>query len=176
MTTDDRWGFEMSAVAKEDFRSLLYLVSLGVVGAATVGVFFGIGFLLLRPPDPATPPADPVPPAQASEALETARSGSNDTAWGSSPAASADKVVASRTPGAPSDRETRVLESPAIETTLIPPAGITHGKGVGIGRHRHRRTWRHWTASWRPDARAGPNPGGGFYVPPNINVGYINPR
>jgi hypothetical protein len=28
-------------------------------------------------------------------------------------------------------------------------------------------------ALWRPDARAGPIPGGGFYGPPNINVGYI---
>ena len=27
----------------------------------------------------------------------------------------------------------------------------------------------------RPDANAGPNPGGGFYGAPNINVGRINP-
>jgi hypothetical protein len=28
---------------------------------------------------------------------------------------------------------------------------------------------------WRGDASAGPNPGGGFYGAPNINVGRINP-
>jgi hypothetical protein len=32
-----------------DFRPLPYLVSLGVIGAATVGIFFGAGFLLLWP-------------------------------------------------------------------------------------------------------------------------------
>jgi hypothetical protein len=28
---------------------------------------------------------------------------------------------------------------------------------------------------WRGDASAGPNPGGGFYGAPNINIGRINP-
>jgi hypothetical protein len=34
----------------------------------------------------------------------------------------------------------------------------------------------HLRLLWRPDASAGPNPGGAFYGPPNVNVGYINPR
>jgi hypothetical protein len=29
--------------------------------------------------------------------------------------------------------------------------------------------------SFRGDASAGPNPGGGFYGAPNINIGRINP-
>ena len=41
----------MSAVNKEDFRFLLYLISLGVVAMATVTVFFGLGFLLLAHPN-----------------------------------------------------------------------------------------------------------------------------
>jgi len=28
---------------------------------------------------------------------------------------------------------------------------------------------------WRHDASAGPNPGGGFYGAPNLNVGRVNP-
>ena len=165
----------MTTVPKNDFRLLLHLVSLGAVGAATVGVFFGAGFLLLPPPNPATPSADPVPPAQVLEAHEVPLPGNNDTMWGSSPAASVDMVAASPTLAAPPNREALALESPAIET-LIPPAGITHGKRVEVGRHRHRGARRHWAALWRPDAHAGPHPGGGFYGPPNINVGYINPR
>jgi hypothetical protein len=43
----------MSAVTNhDDFVSLLHLISLGAVAAATVGVFFGIGFLLIAPPHP----------------------------------------------------------------------------------------------------------------------------
>src|SRR5712671_6505109 len=153
----------MITVPKDDFRPLLYLVSLGAVAAATVCVFFGIGFLLLAPPHPAAPPADPDPPAQALEAHEVPPPGNNDTAWGSLSAPPADKVTSSPTPSAPSNRE-----APALETTLVPPAGITHAKRVRVGRHRHQGTGRHWVALWRPDASAGPNPGGGFYGPPNI--------
>jgi hypothetical protein len=160
----------MITVPKDDFRPLLYLVSLGAVAAATVCVFFGIGFLLLAPPHPAAPPADPDPPAQALEAHEVPPPGNNDTAWGSLSAPPADKVTSSPTPSAPSNRE-----APALETTLVPPAGITHAKRVRVGRHRHQGTGRHWVALWRPDASAGPNPGGGFYGPPNINIGRINP-
>src|SRR5215471_11327868 len=57
----------MSAVTKEYFPSLLHLISLGVVGAATVGVFFGVGLMWLTDPQPAAPPADEVRPAQALE-------------------------------------------------------------------------------------------------------------
>jgi hypothetical protein len=129
----------MITVPKDDFRPLLYLVSLGAVAAATVCVFFGIGFLLLAPPHPAAPPADPDPPAQALEAHEVPPPGNNDTAWGSLSAPPADKVTSSPTPSAPSNRE-----APALETTLVPPAGITHAKRVRVGRHRQR-----WTESRR---------------------------
>jgi hypothetical protein len=61
----------------------------------------------------------------------------------------------------------------AIETTSITPARITHAKKVRIFLY-HRQDRR--AALWQPDANAGPNPGGGFYGPPNINVGYINPK
>src|SRR5258706_8175597 len=57
---------------KYDFRPLPYLVFLGAVGAAIVGVFFGVGFLLLVPSYPVNPPADPIPPAQTPEAHELA--------------------------------------------------------------------------------------------------------
>jgi hypothetical protein len=166
----------MITVPKDDFRPLLHLVSLGVVGAATLGVFFGVGFLLLAPRHPATPSADPVLPAQALEAHEVPPTGDNDTARGSSAVPPADNVAASPTPVEPSNRAVLALRSTATRTTLIPPAGITHAKRVGVGRHRHQGTGRRWTALWRPDASAGPNPGGGFYGPPNSNIGYINPR
>jgi hypothetical protein len=147
----------MITVPKDDFRPLLYLVSLGAVATATVSVFFGIGFLLLAPPHPAAPPVDPVPPAQALEAHEVPLPWKSDTAWGSLSAPPADKVTSSPTPSAPSNRE-----APALETPLVPQAGITHAKRVRVGRHRHQGTERHWVALWRPDASAGPNPGGGF--------------
>jgi hypothetical protein len=47
---------------------------------------------------------------------------------------------------------------------------------VRAGRHHREGTRKRWTTLWRPDASAGPNPGGGFYTAPNINIGYINPR
>jgi len=166
----------MITVPKDDFRPLLYLVSLGAVAAATVCVFFGIGFLLLAPPHPAAPPADPDPPAQALEAHEVPPLADNDTAWGSSSAPPAGKVTASTTPSAPSNRDAPVLDATGFETARVPPAGITHAKKVRVGRRRHQGTERHRVALWRPDASAGPNPGGGFYGPPNINVGHINPR
>ena len=49
MATFDATGAQtMITAPKYDFRPLLYLLSLGVVGAATVGTFFGASFLLLR--------------------------------------------------------------------------------------------------------------------------------
>ena len=165
----------MMAMPKDESRPLPYLVTVGAVAAGTVAVFFGIGFLWLVPPHPAAAPGaaapeDPVSRAQALEAHEVPPPGNNDTAWGSLSAPPADKVTSSPTPSAPSNRE-----APALETTLVPPAGITHAKRVRVGRHRHQGTGRHWVALWRPDASAGPNPGGGFYGPPNINIGRINP-
>ena len=45
MATFDPTGAQtMITAPKYDFRPLPYLVSLGVVGAATVGIFFGAGF------------------------------------------------------------------------------------------------------------------------------------
>jgi hypothetical protein len=35
---------------------------------------------------------------------------------------------------------------------------------------------RHSMVVWRLNAYPGPNPGGGFYGPPNINIGQINPK
>jgi hypothetical protein len=52
----------MSAITKHDGAFSLYLVSLSAVITATVGVLFGIGFLLLAPPDSAAPPAESVSP------------------------------------------------------------------------------------------------------------------
>jgi hypothetical protein len=166
----------MTTVPRVDFRPLPYLVSLGAVAAATVGIFFGAGFLLLAPPHPAAPPAPPDPPAQALEEHEVPPPAKNNTAWGSSSASPADKMATSSTPSAQSNREAPVLEAAASGTAFVPPAGVTHAKRVSVGRRRHQGTGRHWAAFWRPDASAGPNPGGGFYGPPNINVGYINPR
>ena len=166
----------MMAVPKDESRPLPYLVTVGAVAAATVAVFFGIGFLWLAPPHPAAAPADPVSRAQALEAHEVPPLADNDTAWGSSSAPPAGKVTASTTPSAPSNRDAPVLDATGFETARVPPAGITHAKKVRVGRRRHQGTERHWVALWRPDASAGPNPGGGFYGPPNINVGHINPR
>ena len=164
----------MTTVPKDDFRPLPYLVSLGAVAAATIGVFFGIGFLWLTPPHPAGPSAAPVAPAQALEGREVSPPGNNDAAQGSSNAP-ADKVAASPTPDAPSSREALALRPTTVETTLTPPAGVVHRKEVGAGRRRHQGTGRHWTALWRPNVSVGPNPGGGFYGPPNVNIGRINP-
>jgi hypothetical protein len=166
----------MTTVPKDDFRPLPYLVALGAVGAATVGVFFGIGFLLLSAPHPATPSADPGLQAQALEAHEVPPPANNDTASGSSLAPPAEKMAASPTSGALSNWEGPALEATAMEAAPIPPAAITHAKRVRVVRYHRQVTGRHWAALWRPDASAGPNPGGGFYSPPNINVGYINPR
>jgi len=78
------------------------------------------------------------------------------------------------TPGA-SSPEVLVSTTTGAAATPIPPTGITHPKRVGVGRHRHEGTGRHWAVVWRPYASIGPNPGGGFYGAPNINIGRINP-
>jgi hypothetical protein len=175
MATDDPTaGQTMITVPQADFRALPYLVSLGAVGAAIVAVFFGVGLFLLVPRHPTAPPADPDPLAQALESLDLPTPAINDTAPGSSSAPAAKNVAASPTLGASSSREVPTLGFTAVETTLIPPARITHAKKVRIFWY-HRQVTRR-AASWRPDASAGPNPGGGFYSPPNINVGYINPK
>ena len=173
---DDPGDSTMSAITKHDLAFSLYLVSLSAVVTATVCVFFGIGFLLLAPPNPAAPPAESVSPPLALQAQEVPPSANNDAAGGSSSAPPADKAAASPTLSAPSNRETPVLVATTMETAPIPRAGIIHSKRVRVGRHRQEATGRRWAALWRPDASAGPNPGGGFYGPPNINIGYINPK
>jgi hypothetical protein len=166
----------MSALTKDNFRSLLYLVSVSIVGPTTVGAFFGVGLLWLTDPNPATPSADPVLPAQALKADTIPAASASDTMWGSLAGSPADKMTVSPTPDAAPNREVLASRSMAMETTLIPPAGITRAKRVRVGWRRHEATGRQWAALWRPDASAGPNPGGGFYGAPNINVGRINPR
>jgi hypothetical protein len=172
---DDPGDWAMSAITKHDLAFSLYLVSLSAVVTATVCVFFGIGFLLLAPPNPAAPPAESVSPPLALQAQEVPPSANNDTVGGSSSAPPADKAAASRTLSAPSNRATPVLVATTMETAPIPRAGI-HSRRVRVGRHRQEATGRRWAALWRPDASAGPNPGGGFYGPPNINIGHINPK
>jgi hypothetical protein len=178
----------MTIVPKDDFRPLLYLVPLGASAAASAAVFFGIAYLWLTPPHPAEPPADlDLPGVQALEVQEVPPPANNDTAWRPSTETPADNATASPIPSAlstpdaattraSSNREAPVLESAALAPTLMPPAGITHAKRVRVSLYHRQVTARHWAALWRPDARAGPLPGGGFYGPPNINVGYINPR
>jgi hypothetical protein len=173
----------MITVSKDNFRSLLHLSSLGAVAAATAGVFFGTGFLLLAPPHPTTPPAPPDPPTQALEEHTVQPSANNDTAWGSSAPPPADKMAASPTPSAPSNGGAPVWAATPLEVALIPPTGIIDRERVRIGRRRHHGAgrngtalWRAGSRTWRPDASAGPNPGRGFYGPPNVNIGYINPR
>jgi hypothetical protein len=166
----------MSVLTKDNFRSLLYLVSLSVVGAATVGVFFGFGFLWLTDPNPATPPVDPVLSAHVLEADAIPAPAASDTVWGSLAGSSADNVTVSPTSDAAPNREVQASRSTAMETTLVTPAGTIRAKRVRVSWRRHEATGRQWAALWRPDASAGPNPGGGFYGAPNINVGRINPR
>lgn len=177
----------MSAVTKEYFPSLLHLISLGVVGAATVGVFFGVGFMWLTDPQPAAPPADEVRPAQALEFPEVPPPANNDRAQGRSMEPAADNVAAIPTPNtlppsdaaataAPPDRAAFAMMPTAVGATLIPPTKITHIKRVRVVRYQRQIIGRRWAALWRLDARAGPNPGGGFHGPSNVNIGYINPR
>ena len=182
----------MTTVPKDGFRPLPHLVALGATGAAIVGVFFGVAFLLISPPHPTAPSADPGPHAQAFEAYEVAPDPglqaqaleaqevapppNNATTSGTSSAPHAEKTAASPISRTASNGETSALGSTAMETQLTPLARITHPKRVRIVRYHRQSNGKPWGALWRPDAHAGPNPGGGFYGPPNINVGYIDPR
>jgi len=170
----DRRGFDDER--HNYFRSLLYLISFSVVGAATVGVFIGVGFLWLTDLHPDTRSADPILPEQVREAHEVRPPWNNDTAWGSSSGFPADAVAAIPTPDPPSNREVAALRSTAMEAKLIPPPEATHAKRVGVRHHRYEGAGRRLAASWRPDASAGPNPGGGFYGAPNVNIGRVNPN
>ena len=181
---------------RHHFRPLPHLVSLSAIGVTAVGIFVVIGFLLFTHPQPAMTSADPVPAAQTPEAHEVPPPGNNDAAQGSSPGLPADKVTDSATPDTPSNRDVLAVHSTAMKTALIPSARVIHAKRPGVARHHHNRimvsrlprtedersalgllptTERNRATRWRPDASAGPNPGGGFYDGPNINVGRINP-
>jgi hypothetical protein len=125
-------------------------------------------------PDPGGPaealeaheaPVDPALQPQALEAHQVAPP-PNETASGTSSPPHAERA----------NREVSALEPTAMQTKLGPPAGITHAKRRRVVRYHRQMTTAQWGALWRSDAHAGPNPGGGFYGPPNINVGYIDPR
>jgi hypothetical protein len=163
----------MSAAPKHDFRPLLFLIPTAAAAVAVIAVFFGIGLLLLR--CPATLSVNSDASEQSLEAYELTPSQRDDTTPGSSVDTRADKPASPR-PGATSNPDPGALGSTATETALIPSGEIRGVKSAGISRYRHRRSWKHWAAVWRGDSHPGPNPGGGFYGPPNLNVGHINPR
>jgi len=183
MTMDDPGSSTMRAVTKHDLVFSLRLLSLSVVAMAPVGVFLGVGFLLLAPPDRAASPASP-PLALVAQEAPSPRN--DEAGWGSTSALPADNVAASpllstlplsnAATAGPLNRKAPALESTAMKPALMPPAGITHAKRIGVERRRHQVTARPSAALWRPDARAGPLPGGGFYGSPNVNIGYINPN
>jgi hypothetical protein len=165
----------MITLPRYDLHAVPHLVSVGVVGAVIIGTFFCVGFLLLARPHPVRPYADPFPPAQTMEELEISPPEENDTAWGPLSVPASEKAEDPR-PVASTNREVNALTWTTIETAPISRTMIPHPKRVGVDRLRHKETARHRPALWRPDAGAGPNPGGGFYGPPNVNVGYINPK
>ena len=168
----------MNSALKEDLRSLLHLVSLAVVGAATIGVFFGLGFMWLTDPRPAALPEDPVisQQAQALEADAVLAPVTENVTPDASPVLPTEKVAASPIADPQLDGASVPIRSTAIASKPIRPRRVTQAKRVRLSRYRRQESVRYWAASWRPDASAGPNPGGGFYGPPNVNIGYINPR
>ena len=165
----------MRAVTKEGFRSLLYLISL-VVGVASVGVLVGVGFLWLTDPPPAKPVGVTILSAQALRENELRPPRGNGTARGPLLDIPAEKIAASPLPDAPSNSPALALDTPVMKARHTPSGAITRAKRVRVDPHRYQAAPRYWAALWRPDASVGPNPGGGFYGPPNSNVGYINPR
>jgi hypothetical protein len=179
-------GLTMDALNREDVGSLLYVISLGIVLVATAGLFFGVGFMWLIDANPPAAPIDPALGAQARAAHAVQPPANSDAArgWSTEPVPGnvAESPTASTLPmpdipvtGASSNREAP-LELTALEPRIMPPAGITHSKRARVIRYHRQATQTHRVALWRSDASAGPNPGGGFYGPPNINVGYVNPR
>ena len=99
----------MSAVIRRDFASLIHLVSLSAVAAATIGVFFGVGFLLIAPPHPAAPLKDPAPEAEAVQVEELRSPENNDAAGSSLSAPSPHEVAASPMLSALSEQEPPLL-------------------------------------------------------------------
>jgi hypothetical protein len=166
----------MTTAPDHHFRTLPYLLTMGAIGAATAAVFLGIAFLWLAPPHPTEPRADVDAPAQALEVQEIPPPANNDAAGGSSSAPLADKA-ANPTPAAMSGQEQPALKATALQTAFVPPARSARARRVRITLyHRQVAPETHRAALGRLNAYPGSNPGGGFYGPPNFNVGYINPR
>jgi len=166
----------MTTAPTEEAPSLLNLVTIGAVAAAIIVVFFGVGFLLLSLPYPATQPADPAPASEALEAHQAPLPANNETPPSASAALPANNVAVTETSGVQSDPEAPASASIAIATAIIRPARTTRAKRIIISRRRHAPTVRRSMVVWRLNAYPGPNPGGGFYGAPNINVGQINPK
>lgn len=129
----------MKGVLKEDIRSLLHLVSLGVVGAATVGVFFGIGLMWLTDPRPAALPEHPVRSEQALQAHAVLAPVIERAAPDSSPVLPSEKVAASPISDAPIDRATVAVGSAEMASKPILPRRIAHAKRVRLSRPRHQK-------------------------------------
>jgi hypothetical protein len=161
----------MTTAPTEEAPSLLYLVTIGAVATATIVVFFGVGFLLLSLPNPATQPADPAPASDALEAHQAPQPANNDAPPSMSAALLANNVAAEPS-SVQSDPAAPASASIAITTAIVRPARTTRARS----RRHHEPTVRHSMVVWRLNTYPGPNPGGGFYGPPNINVGQINPR
>jgi hypothetical protein len=134
----------MTVAPEGDPRSLLYLVSLGAVVAATATAFFGTAyfFLWLASPNPTKIPSDLSPPAQALNTDEFSTSGDNETTG--STEWTADNVTTSSIPGAsplsnatitgaPSDREAAAASPRVMQATQRPirPTEISHVKRSG---------------------------------------------
>jgi hypothetical protein len=174
----------MTTVPKDDFRALPHVIAFGAAGAAIVGVFFGVGFFLLSPPNPTAPSADPglqagalvaheIAPnpvvalkahevlpdsglqTQAPEAQEIAPPPNNDTVSGTSSAPPAEETAPSPMSSTVSDGKASALGSTAMETKLIAPAGITRAKRLRIVLHHRQIQGTQWGVLWRPDV-AGP--------------------
>ena len=163
---------ERTRALELDVGTRLYLVSLGVVSAAIVVVFFGLGFFLLANPDErhiagvgdrdgGVKVVEPQPsalftaqkevlhaatapaPSVPSAAHEVSPAGSRDTA------STAGVVTANATFDAPPSPERPRLGSNTA--TLATSAGVTHPQRNWVGRHRYARTRTHWAgANGRP--------------------------
>jgi len=129
----------MKGVLKEDIRSLLHLVSLGVVGAATVGVFFGIGLMWLTDPRPAALPEHPVISEQALQAHAVLAPVTERAAPDSSPVLPSEKVAARPISDAQIDRATVAVGSAEMASKPILPRRIAHAKRVRLSRPRHQK-------------------------------------
>ena len=166
----------MTAAPTEEAPSLFNLVTIGAVATSTIVVFFGVGFLLLSLPNPATQPSDPAPASEALEAHQAPLPANNDLPPRVSAALPANNVAAAEPSGVQSDPAAPASASIAIATAIIRPARTTRAKRIIISRRHQGPTVRRSMVVWRLNAYPGPNPGGGFYGAPNINVGQINPK